>query len=186
MEQRNIVLMGFMGTGKSTVGRALADRLGYAFVDMDTRIEAREGRAISAIFATDGEAHFRRLERALVQELAAGSGLVVATGGGIVLNPDNVGDFARTGLVVCLRATPAAILARVAHETHRPLLAEGDKLAKISALLAKRQPLYDAIPHQVDTTGRAIDAIVEQVLALRAGARTAPGEPPCRPSPKSS
>jgi shikimate kinase len=162
---RNIVLIGFMGTGKSSVGRAVAGRLSLQFLDMDAVIEQRAGRPISTIFATDGEPAFRAMERALVQELAAQTGLVVATGGGVILNPDNVRDFAQSGLVVCLQATPETILARVAHETHRPLLAEGDKMAKIRALLAKRQPLYEAIPVQIRTDGLNVEAVADRVLA---------------------
>ncbi len=163
---RNIVLVGFMGTGKSTVGRILADRRAFSFLDMDAMIVERNRKPISRIFAEDGEAHFRAAERALVQELAARSRLVVATGGGIVLNPDNVADFSRTGLVVCLWAEPEAILRRVGHDTDRPLLACDDKLGRIRELLAKRQPLYDAIPARVDTTGLAPGAVSDRILAL--------------------
>lgn len=163
---KNIVLIGFMGTGKSSVGKGLAARLGLTFLDMDAMIEQREGKPISRIFAENGEPHFRALERALTQELAARTGLVIATGGGIVLNPDNPSDFASTGLVVCLQATPETILSRVQHETHRPLLASGDKMTKIRELLAKRQHLYDAIPHQIDTNDLTVDAVVARIAAL--------------------
>lgn len=162
----NIVLVGFMGTGKTSVGTILAERLGMTFVDMDDVIVKREGRPIPAIFAADGEAYFRRVERGLVRELAAGTGCVIATGGGVVLNPDNVSDFAATGLVVCLSATPEAILARVEHDANRPLLAVADKMAKIRDLLAKRRPIYRAIPHQVDTTGRGPHDVADAVLEL--------------------
>ncbi|MCE9616188.1 MAG: AAA family ATPase [Lentisphaerae bacterium] len=162
----NIVLIGFMGTGKSSVGRCLAQRLGLQLVDMDTLIESRQQKPISRIFEEDGEPHFRVLERALAQELAGQSGLVISTGGGIVLNPDNVSDFARSGLVVCLQASPEIILQRVGHETHRPLLATGDKLGRIRELLGKRQALYDAVPHQVDTNALTPDQVADQIVAL--------------------
>ncbi len=160
------MLVGFMGTGKSSVGRLLAGRLGMTFTDMDAVIEARQGKPISRIFAEDGEPAFRRLERDLVRELSARAGLVIACGGGIVLNPDNLADYSATGLVVCLSAAPETVLARVAHETHRPLLAEGDKLQKIRDLLARRQPLYDAIPRQVRTDGLSVEAIADRIAAM--------------------
>ncbi|HMP75963.1 MAG TPA: shikimate kinase [Kiritimatiellia bacterium] len=162
----NIILVGFMGTGKSVTGRALAVRLGREFLDMDTLIENREGRTIPEIFAASGEPHFRSLERALVRELAAKQNLVVAPGGGIVLNPDNIRDFAATGHVVCLRASPEMILSRVGHDTNRPLLQTDDKLGRIRELLAKRQALYDAIPLQVETDGKSADQVADEILAL--------------------
>jgi shikimate kinase len=160
----NIILVGFMGTGKTSTGRALAARLCRDFVDMDQLIEEREGRTIPEIFASDGESHFRALERALVRELAARRNLVIAPGGGIVLNPDNIRDFAATGRVFCLRASPEWILKRVGHDTHRPLLQTDDKLGRIRDLLAKRRPLYDAIPDQVETDGRTPDEVAEEIL----------------------
>lgn len=168
----NLVLVGFMGTGKSAVGRRAARRLGRRLVDMDTLIEQREGRPIPEIFREAGEPHFRALERALVVELAAERGLVISTGGGVVVNPDNIADFSRTGVVVCLAATPETILARVGHDTHRPLLQAPDRMARIADLLEKRRPLYEAIPDRIDTTGLSADAVADRVLdifARRAG-----------------
>jgi len=155
-----------MGTGKTSVGQRLARQLGMTFLDMDDVIEQRENRPISRIFAEDGEPHFRVLERRLVRELAARTDLVIGAGGGIVLNPDNIRDFASTGLVVCLTAEPETILRRVAHETHRPLLAVEDKLERIRALLAKRRPLYDAIPCRIDTNDLTVDQVVDRVRGL--------------------
>jgi shikimate kinase len=135
------------------------------FVDMDDVIEKRAGKPISRIFAEDGEPHFRGLERALVRELAAREGLVIATGGGVVLDPNNVRDYRASGLVVCLSATPQTILARVAQETHRPLL-EGDaKGQRILSLLAARQAHYGAIPYQVDTTSLAPQEVADRIAA---------------------
>lgn len=168
-KHQNIVLVGFMGTGKSAVGRRLASALKYEFVDMDSIIVSREGKPIPRIFAENGEPHFRALERALVKELAAKSRQIIATGGGIVLNPDNINDFSTTSLVVCLTATPEAILKRVEHDTNRPLLAGGDKFQKIKDLLGKRQHLYDAIPNRIDTTGSSIADVTERILQLFGG-----------------
>ncbi len=162
----NIILTGFMGTGKSTVGRLLAARLQRAFVDMDAVIEQREGRKISAIFAEEGEPAFRAMERKLVGELSAQENLIIATGGGVVLNPDNLRDFSATGWVVCLSAPPEVILRRVASETHRPLLEEQDKAARITRLLESRRALYAAIPHQVDTTNLSPEQAATRIMEL--------------------
>ena len=167
--KRNVILVGFMGTGKTTVGRLLAARLGMKFVDMDDMIAARAGKPITRIFAEDGEPHFRRAERAIAVDLAAQDGWVVGTGGGIVLNPENIRDFSRTGLVVCLWAQPETILARVIDDEQRPLLAGGDKLRRISELLEKRRPLYEAIPARIDTTALFPEDVVEEITRLVAG-----------------
>jgi len=165
VKKPNIILVGFMGTGKSVIGKRLAQTLHYHFVDMDERIEVRAGKPITRIFAEDGEPRFRAMEKAMVQELAREQNLVVATGGGIVLNPDNIRDFSRSGLVVCLSATPDEILRRVGNSTHRPLLNQPDPAAAIRDLLAKRQPLYDAIPCQVNTTGKTIKEVADVIMA---------------------
>lgn len=162
----NIVLIGFMGTGKTTVGRLLAERGSMKFVDMDHIIEERAGKAISRIFAEDGEPHFRALERNLVRELSASRGLVIGTGGGVVLNADNVRDLGRSGKVVCLVAGPDVILRRLAGDTSRPLLAGDDKTEKILKLLESRRLLYDAIPLKVDTSSLTPMEVVEAVELL--------------------
>lgn len=149
MVRKNIILVGFMGTGKTVTGRALAERTGMELVDMDSLIEKQQGKTIPDIFAQDGEAAFRAMERRMVQELSKRSGLVISTGGGIVLNPENITDFEKTGLVVCLTASPETIFQRLENDTSRPLLS-GDKKGQISALLEKRKPLYAAIAHQID------------------------------------
>jgi len=160
--------MGFMGTGKTRVGRELAARLGMRFVDMDDVIVEKKGKPIPQIFVQDGEPHFRAVERAVVGELAAVRGLVIATGGGVVLNTDNVRDLSRDGLVVCLSASPETILERVKHDRTRPLLAEGDKMAKIRDLLETRREFYAAIPNQVDTNGKTPGQVVNEILSIYA------------------
>ena len=162
----NLVLVGFMGTGKSAVGRRAARRLGRMLVDMDALIEKRAGRSIPEIFRDSGEPCFRALEREAVRDLAAQRGLVIAAGGGVVLNPENPADLARTGVVVCLWADPDEILRRVGGDEHRPLLQAPDRRERIAKLLEQRRPLYEAIPDRVDTTGRTADEVTEEVLRI--------------------
>ncbi len=170
-----IFLVGFMGTGKTTVGRRLAERLGWPFVDLDAEIEARAGKPISAIFRDDGEPHFRRLEREAVQRIAARRGVVAAAGGGAVLDHRNTADLLRAGLLVCLTARPDVVLARVREESHRPLLEQGDKERRIAELLEQRMPLYRALPCRVDTSDLSPEEVVARVLAIwRAGVERGP------------
>ena len=150
---RNIVLVGFMGSGKTTVGKLIAEQTGMPLLDMDSIIAERAGKSINEIFADEGETHFRALERSLVQELAATEGNIISTGGGIVLNPDNIRDFEKTGLVVCLLVDAESVLDRVRHDSSRPLLA-GDKESRILQLLESRRNLYASITHRIDTSGR--------------------------------
>ena len=164
MKQYNIILVGFMGTGKSAVGKRLAEALHCRFVDMDALIEARADKPIAGIFADDGEPRFRAMERALVRELAQQQNQVIAAGGGIVLNPDNIRDFSQSGRVVCLSAAPEEILRRVGNSTHRPLLNQPDPAVAIRNLLAKRQPLYAAIPFQVETTGKTVEEVAARII----------------------
>lgn len=161
---KNIVLIGFMGTGKTTVGTLLSERTGMPLVDMDSLIEARAGKAISAIFAEDGEPRFREYERELTIELAQLEGQIISTGGGIVVNPNNVTDFSKKGFVVCLLASAEEILKRVKHDESRPLLA-GDKQQKIVELLEQRRPLYEAIEHSVHTDGKEPKQVADEIFS---------------------
>ncbi len=167
MKKRNIILVGFMGTGKTMTGRVLAERTGMELVDMDSLIEERQGKPIPEIFAQDGEAAFRVMERNLVKELSNRRSLIISTGGGIVLNPDNIADFEKSGLVVCLQATPETIFQRLSKDASRPLLA-GDKKEQIRALLEKRQPLYGAIAHRIGTDGLTAEETAQPILELYA------------------
>ncbi len=164
----NIFLIGFMGTGKTTVGRALAAALGLRFVDMDDEIVKLAGKPIARIFSEDGEPRFRAYERGVAHDLSQGAGQVVATGGGVVLDPRNMADFAVAGLVVCLTARPEIILQRVAGDASRPLLAgtTDEKVRKVASLLDRRKDLYAAAPHQVDTSALAIGQVVSRIVAL--------------------
>ena len=161
----NLVLVGFMGVGKSAVGRELARRLDRPLLDMDEEIERRTGQTIADIFAQHGEPAFRALERDLARELSGREDLVIACGGGVVLQPDNLADLSRSGLVFCLTASEEAILDRVARTHHRPLLAGEDRSRRVRELLAKRRPLYAAIPLQIDTTQLAPTEVADLILA---------------------
>lgn len=162
----NLILTGFMGTGKTTVGRTVAERLGRLFVDMDQVIEARAGRSIADIFAHEGEAAFRAIEAELCRELAGQGGLVIATGGGTLVNCSNRRTLTSTGLVICLTADVETILHRLDGVADRPLLETPDRHARIEALLEARAAAYRAFPHQVDTTDLTAAQVTERVLAL--------------------
>jgi shikimate kinase len=164
----NIILCGFMGVGKTTVGRLVAARLGWAFTDTDDVIAARAGKSIPAIFTEEGEAAFRALERDLCAEIASWRRTVVATGGGIVLDPANREALMRAGLVVCLHAPADELARRLAHQTDRPLLAghDHDLPAQIAALLASRADAYTALPFQVESAGRSPRTVAAAIIAL--------------------
>ncbi|HEX9592300.1 MAG TPA: shikimate kinase [bacterium] len=161
---RNLVLIGFMGAGKTTVGRALAARLGWATIDCDDLIEARAGKAIAAIFATEGEAHFRDLESAVAADLHRYQHTVITTGGGVVERPENLVHLRRAGRVIYLRARPETLYGRVQGSDHRPLLRVADPQARIRELLARRAPSYEQADRIVDTDDLTIPEVVERVL----------------------
>ncbi len=155
-----------MGTGKSSVGRILADRLGWQFVDTDSLIEQREGRTVSAIFAGDGEAKFRDLESTVAAELVNYDHHVIATGGGIVLRQENLACLERSGLVICLDAAADEIARRLAQFTDRPLLAGADPAARVAELLVQRKEAYGAIRHHVDTGNRSPEQVADAILTV--------------------
>jgi shikimate kinase len=153
---KNIVLIGFMGSGKSTVGRELHHRLGYPLVDMDQVIEQRAGKPITAIFAEDGEEAFREMETGLLEELSdpAAPRRIISTGGGVIGREKNRALLRHLGYVVWLHAPTAVILDRTAKNRDRPLLHTDDPVARVEALLETRKPLYRETAHlKVDTAG---------------------------------
>lgn len=169
-EVKNVILTGFMGTGKTTIGRLLAARLGCGFVDTDSVIESRVG-SIADIFATDGEERFRQLETEVARELAASTGLVVATGGRLMLDAVNAALLSATGRVFCLAASSSEIVHRLGEDaTERPLLRGADPWQRIEELFAERRAGYRRF-EQVDTDGRTPEEVVADLvarLALRA------------------
>lgn len=152
---KNLVLIGFMGSGKSTVGRELHSRLGYDLVDMDSVIERRQGRPITRIFEEDGEEYFRNLETDLLRELALdASRKIISTGGGVVGREENRELLRKLGYVVWLQAPVEVIYERTSRNRDRPLLQTEDPIGKITALLEKRTPWYAETAHlRVDTSG---------------------------------
>ena len=161
---RNLALVGFMGSGKSTIGRLAAEQLRFDFIDTDHLIESRTGVSISDIFARHGEAVFRGFERDVVLELESARNLVISTGGGLVLNPDNVTSLKRHALVICLWAAPEDIFERVRGHSHRPLLQTPDPLGKIRDLLAVREPFYKQADVLIHTGARSVTEVLQQVL----------------------
>jgi len=161
---QNIALIGFMGTGKSSVGRHLATHLHFRFVDTDELIEARAGRTIADIFTQAGEEVFRGIERQVVLELAKSRKMVISTGGGVAANPENMASLKTHALVVCLWASPEVIWERVHNQTHRPLLQGPDPMSRIRELLAVREPFYKQADVLVNTEMRSIKEVAQHVL----------------------
>ena len=164
-KNNNIFLVGLMGAGKTTIGRLLARRLDMTFIDSDHEIEARTGATIPWIFEIEGEASFRRREADVIRELTAGSGIVLATGGGAVLDPASRALLAERGTVIYLRASVSSILQRTAHDKNRPLLQTADPRKKLEDLTAQREPLYREIADMVIDTGRPnVQSMVQTIL----------------------
>lgn len=159
----NLYLVGFMGTGKSTVGRQVAQRLGMAFIDSDHAIEERQGRSIPEIFEANGEAAFREMERAFVETGHADSGSLVSCGGGLAVQPGMMELLKSKGLVFSLIATAHGIYERTRHNTNRPLLQVEDPLAEIEKLLAVRDPIYRQAHCCILTEGRTVAEVVAHV-----------------------
>lgn len=153
-----------MGSGKTSVGREIATRLGWDFVDTDDLVEETTGRRIADIFAQDGEAAFRLHESNAVKAVASRSHVVIATGGGAVIRRENVDALRASGVLVLLDASADAIYERIRHQTHRPLLQVADPIRRIRELLDARRPFYEQADVVVDTTGRAIDDIADEVM----------------------
>lgn len=160
---KNIVLVGFMGTGKTAVAKRLARVLKMKYVSTDDIIEEREGRAIKDIFARDGEPHFREIEKKVVKDISSMENVVVAAGGGVVLDATNMENLKEKGVLICLNATAKDILERTKTCAHRPLLNVPDPQAKIKELLDKRAPYYKKADYQVDTSGKALEKIVDEI-----------------------
>jgi shikimate kinase / 3-dehydroquinate synthase len=162
----NLILTGFMGTGKTTVGQLIAQRLGREFVDTDRWIEERAGKSVQAIFAEDGEDRFRALEAEACEALSEPRGLIIATGGWTLGPQKNRAAVQRGGRVLCLWAEPDAILARLSDKHDRPLLAGNDRATQLRNLLKQREEVYRSFAWQIDTTQLDVAEVILHVMAL--------------------
>ena len=169
LEGLNLYLVGMMGSGKSTAGRHLAEQLGYRFLDADSSIEQVAGRSIPELFASDGEAGFRDLEAAVLNQIASWHSLVVATGGGVVTRPENWGQM-QQGVVIWLDAPDALLLERLsADPTPRPLMQSEDPAQRLAELMGQRRPLYAQADLHIVQDGRSADQVAEQILEALPG-----------------
>ncbi len=162
----NLYLVGFMGTGKSTVGRAAAVKLGFALLDSDHEIERIRGKSIPDIFAQDGEASFRASERAFIESGHPGTRTVIACGGGLVVQPGMLDMLSARGVVVCLHAPLETILARTGRQRNRPLLDVEDPAERIRVLFAEREPIYQRSGTLILTDARPLSDIVAHVVRI--------------------
>lgn len=163
MKLRNIILVGFMGTGKSTIAQVLAEQLNWSMVDTDQRIEALANATIPDIFSSKGEVFFRQLESDVIREVMSQSKQVIATGGGAVLKQENREYMMKNGLVIALKADEETIIERVSSDSNRPLV-QGDVKEKVHQLMQQRKAAYDFAPLQVDTSNKSIDEIIQFIL----------------------
>ncbi|MBQ7197960.1 MAG: shikimate kinase [Selenomonadaceae bacterium] len=151
--KNNLILTGFMGTGKTSLGKLLAEKLGRCFVDLDQKIEQDTGLTVPQIFEMYGEKYFRELEKKAVEEVSQRRNLVIATGGGTVKNEENIRMLKSSGMIICLTTEPEEIFRRTERRGERPVLDGGeDRLATIKKLLTERQKFYAQADYTVDTT----------------------------------
>ena len=160
----NLALIGFMGTGKTSVGRLVAESMHFQFLDTDELIQTSTGRTITDIFAKDGEPAFRALEKRVVEELTGRTKTVISTGGGLPLNPANLASLKTHALVICLWSSPEKIWERVHNQSHRPLLQDANPQKKIRELLAAREPFYKQADVLVNTDIRSAREVAQQIV----------------------
>lgn len=162
----NIILIGFMGTGKTSVGRRLAEEFRYSFVDTDEEVERVTGLTVAQIFKKYGEKRFRSEETIVLKKLLLKDKQVIATGGGLVLREENQELLRQGGLIICLTADKETIYERVSKRSTRPLLMNGDMRERVDTLLAERQDAYQIADHFVDTTGKSPKAIANEIYEI--------------------
>lgn len=160
----NIVLFGFMASGKSTIAKILSKKLKMEFVEMDDLIEQETGITISKIFTEKGEQYFRTMEREVVKGLASRDNIIISTGGGVVLNKDNLDDFKKNGVTISLMVSPEIVLKRTVDTNHRPLLDVGDKLKEITNLLNKRKEHYEQADYIIDTDDLSPEEAAHKIM----------------------
>jgi len=162
----NIVLVGFMGTGKTAVAREVATKTAMEYVSVDQVIEEKEGKSINDIFASFGEKYFRKLEKEVARCISLKDNLIIDAGGGIVLDEENVAALKKTGKMICLTARPDVIHRRTKKRTHRPLLNVANPMVKIKELLQYRAAFYKRADFQIDTSDKGIKEVAEEVMKL--------------------
>lgn len=160
--KQNLIMIGFMGTGKTSIGKGLAEKLGWASVDTDQWIEEQQGMKVREIFETFGEPYFRQLETSALTEILKGENQVVMTGGGAPIKPENKEIMLRGGIVIALQATVQTIIDRLKQDSSRPLL-QGDLEERVTTLMEQRKDVYSFAPIQIDTTNKSMDAIVSEI-----------------------
>ena len=158
-----------MGSGKTAVGKRLAKRLGYTFLDTDLLIEEKTGKSISDIFSKDGEDYFRDIETLILTELTGINDHVIATGGGIVTRKENIRRLRELGFIIWLKASPETIFKRVSTKTHRPLLKVDNPLEQIKRLMSQREQSYSEADLTIDTDGLEVEDIVNNIIRQAAG-----------------
>jgi shikimate kinase len=161
---KNIVLIGLMGSGKTSVGKLLAKKLGKKFVDTDEIIELETGKTINQIFAHDGEPFFRKTESEIIQKISQNQDQVISTGGGCVENPVNIDNLKKAGIVFYLKATPEELFDRIKNENTRPLLKTDNPLLILEKLLHKREKFYAQADVIIDTVNKKPDEIVDEIM----------------------
>jgi len=159
----NIVIVGFMGTGKTSVAVKLSEKLNMQYMSTDDLIEQRENRSISDIFAKDGEAYFRNVEHQVVKDISQKDNLIIDTGGGVVINPENIKNLRKNSKLVCLTATPDVIYSRTKSHSHRPLLNIQDPVGKIRDLLVQREKFYSLADIMIDTNNKNVEQIIKEI-----------------------
>lgn len=162
--KKNIVLTGFMGSGKSTVGAELARLTGFKTVEVDEEIEKSAGMSIPEIFERMGEPRFREMETEEIKRVSRGRNLIISTGGGAVMKEENMDALRECGVIVCLRAEPLTILERTGADSGRPLLKVEEPLEKIQELLGKRKPFYEQADIIIDVEGKSPFEVAEEIL----------------------
>lgn len=162
----NIVLLGFMGTGKSVVGKLIARRLKMQYLDIDEEIEKEENMTISQVFSQFGEEYFRSKESEVVSKISEKESLVISAGGGVVLKPGNLENLAKKGILFCLDASPEVIFERTHHYTHRPLLQTSEPLKAIQELLKQREKNYAQIENHIDTSYLSPEEVAKRVIVI--------------------
>ncbi len=169
MLKRNIFITGFMGTGKSTIARTLSNQMGKKCIDIDSIIENREGKPIVNIFNEEGESYFRKLEKEVLNEILKKKNLIIATGGGTLLDEENFQLARKHGIIVLLKARPEVIFNRLKKENTRPLLSGENKLEKIICLMNKRKEQYSRFTNCIDTSDIPVEKVVNKVLKICQG-----------------